>query len=133
LTAQVQRDARCQRVLLYKTGSWNGTDSSYDVSRLQQDTLTLLAPSTPIDLRMETLRRAAIYSARRIGLADSLSVALMSRVMDAQVSGNPDPSAWFDAGYFVETLRQAAQVYPMLHGSQRDAWMIRADTQPLML
>lgn len=111
------------------TGSWNGADPAYDVSHLEQDTLALLVPGTPVDVQMETLRRAAIYSARQEGLADALSVALMGRVMDAQAGGTPNPPAWFDAGYFAETLRQAAQVYPMLHGSERAAWTIRADPQ----
>lgn len=111
------------------TGTWNGADLTYDVSQLEQDTLALLGPSAPVDVRMETLRRAAIYSARRDGLADALSVALMGRVMDAQAGGTLNPSAWFDAGYFAETLRQAAEVYPMLRGSEHNAWTIHSDTQ----
>ncbi|HET6275713.1 MAG TPA: hypothetical protein VFE16_07265 [Candidatus Cybelea sp.] len=107
-------------------GSWNGADPSYDVARLERETLALLVPGAPVDLRRETLRRAAIYSARESGLGDSILVALMARVMNAQAGTNADPSAWFDAGYFAETLQQAARIYPLLHGSERDAWMIRS-------
>ena len=102
------------------TAGWNGTDPSYDLAHLQQDTLTLLTPSTPVEVREETLRRAVIYSARRSGLADALAVALMTRVLNAQAAGVANAPAWFDAGYFAETERQAAQVYPMLHGSEHD-------------
>jgi len=113
------------------TEGWNGAVPSYDVSQLERDTLALLVPGAPVEVRMETLRRAAIYSARQSGLADALAAALMGRVMNAQALGTPNPPAWFDAGYFAETLRQAARIYPMLHGSDRDQWMIRADVQNL--
>ena len=39
---------------------WNGMDTSYDVSHLIPDTLTLLTPQTPLAVREETLRRAAL-------------------------------------------------------------------------
>jgi hypothetical protein len=109
------------------TDRWNGAEPSYDVGRLIEDTLEIVVPDAPIAVRMETLRRAAIYSARREGLADRLTVRLVARAMDDQAAGASDPSAWFDAGYFVETLRDAAKIYPYLQGVQRDAWMIRAD------
>jgi hypothetical protein len=111
------------------TGRWNGADPTYDVARLGNDTLALLSPDTPVAVRMETLRRAAIYSARQAGVADQLTIRLIARAMNAQADGAPNPSAWFDAGYFAETLRQAATVYTYLQGSDRDAWMIRTDTQ----
>ncbi len=113
------------------TQSWNGVLASYDVAQLQRDTLALLAPSAPLDVRMETLRRAAIYSARGSALADSLTIALMARVVNAQAAGTESPAAWFDAGYFAETLRQAAGIYPLLHGSERDQWMIRSAVQQI--
>ncbi len=111
------------------TDRWNGADPTYNVVRLIEDTLEILAPNVPLQVRMETLRRAAIYSAREEGLSDRLAVRLVARAMDAQAAGTPDPSAWFDAGYFVETLRDAAKIYPKLQGPERDAWMIRTDPQ----
>jgi hypothetical protein len=111
------------------TGTWNGPDPAYEVAHLSDDTLEILAPGTPVEVRMETLRRAVIYSARQAGLSDRLMIRLIARAMDAEASGKADPSAWFDAGYFAETLRQGALVYSMLHGPERDAWMIRSDTQ----
>jgi hypothetical protein len=111
------------------TDRWNGADPTYNVARLIEDTLDILAPDAPVQVRMETLRRAAIYSARQAGLSDHLAVRLVARAMDAQAAGAPDPSAWFDAGYFVETLRDAAKIYPKLQGPEQDAWMIRTDPQ----
>lgn len=107
-------------------GRWNGTDPGYDAAQLISDVGALLAPRTPTDVRMETLRRAAIYSAREAGLSDRLMAVLAQRASNAG-AGQRDPQAWFDAGYFVETVRQAARVYPMLHGAEREAWMIRTE------
>jgi hypothetical protein len=107
------------------TERWNGSDPAYNVVRLIDDVLDILAPDATVQVRMETLRRAAIYSAREEGLSDRLTVRLVARAMDAQAAGTADPSAWFDAGYFVETLRDAAKIYPKLQGPERDAWMIR--------
>jgi hypothetical protein len=111
------------------TERWNGADPTYNVVRLIDDVLDILVPDAPVRVRMETLRRAAIYSARETGLSDRLTVRLVARAMDATAAGTPDPSAWFDAGYFVETLRDAAKIYPKLQGPERDAWMIRIAPQ----
>jgi len=79
-------------------------DPSYNVSHLIPDTLNLLTPQIPTNVREETLRRAAIYSSRVPGLAARLSSRLLARTQSVQNS----PSAWFDVGYFVETAREAA-------------------------
>lgn len=90
------------------TASWNGMNATYNVSHLISDTLNLLAPSIPTNVREETLRRAAIYSSREPGLAARLSSRLLARTQSTQ----NDPSAWFDVGYFVETAREAAIAFP---------------------
>lgn len=108
------------------TGGWNGADPAYDVSHLRDDTLNLLTPSAPVEVRMETIRRAVIYASRRNDLSDQLAVALLGRVANTQTLGTPDPSAWFDAGYYVETLNEAARVFPNLHavaGIDGMSWM----------
>jgi hypothetical protein len=97
------------------TDGWNGADPAYDVSHLGEDTLNLLTPSTPIEVRMETIRRAVIYATRQSGLGDQLAIALLGRVLQAQTLGAADPSVWFDAGYYVETLNEAARIFPNLH------------------
>jgi hypothetical protein len=86
----------------------------YDVSRLVEDTLALLTPTTPIIVRMETLRRAALYSKRDPGVARDLVGKLNARTLDSDGKGNPDALAWFDLGYLVETIKQANMTWRKL-------------------
>ena len=44
---------------------WDGTAPGYDLSRLTAETLGLLAPGVPLNVRMETLRRAAVYAVKQ--------------------------------------------------------------------
>jgi hypothetical protein len=112
---------------------WDGTDRSYDTARLMGDMLALLAPGAPLNLRMETMRRAALYAAKDERLASDLTNRLLARTLDAEASGKADPQAWFDAGYFVETLRQATFIYryDMLSPEERKAWQLRGAGSPL--
>ena len=129
-----QFDIGAARSLPWKGSSgWQGADPSYDHSRLAGDTLALLAPATPIKVRMETMRRAAIYSASKTGAAEALTARLMARTLDAEARRQPDALAWFDAGYFVESLRQATFVYrhDMLSPAERAAWKLRGEKPPL--
>ena len=48
---------------------WHGADPAYNLANLPDETLSLLTPAAPVRLRMETLRRAGIYSAKDAGLA----------------------------------------------------------------
>src|SRR6185436_10451411 len=41
---------------------WQGMKATYDINRLVDDTTALLTPQTPVLVRMETLRRAAVYA-----------------------------------------------------------------------
>jgi len=112
---------------------WQGTDPAYDVSKLSSDTLALLKPETPIKVRMETLRRAALYAAAHTRLADEVASKLLARTLDGEAAGKADALAWFDAGYFVETVRQATFVYryDMLSPAERAAWKLRGDNPRL--
>ena len=105
---------------------WNGALASYELARLADDTVSLLTPQTPVDVRRETLRRAAIYAARKTGVAEALAARLISRA-DTDVDVRNSAAAWFDAGYFVETVRQAARIGQLLRPEQRIAWQLRAD------
>ena len=97
--------------LPWKSGpDWRGLDPSYNTVTLADDTLSALTPSTPIRARMETLRRAAIYATKDARSADALTGRLLARALDSEANGKSDPLAWFDAGYFVETIRQATFV-----------------------
>jgi hypothetical protein len=121
----------CQRIeigkaksLPWKNGeAWAGQDPSYDVKRLTADTLALLVPGTSMPARMETMRRAAIYAVRDPQLAEEIALRLTARVLDAD---SPDAITLFDAGYFVETVRQAALVYQynMLTPAEKANWKI---------
>lgn len=93
---------------------WNGMVPSYNTAGLVGDTLTLLGPATPTEVQMETLRRAAIYSSRDPQLADQIASHLFAR------------KAWFDVGYFIEAVREAAEVSAMIHDpAQQAAWHLR--------
>jgi hypothetical protein len=103
---------------------WNNALASYELAHLSDDTVALLTPQTPVDVRRETLRRAAIYATRQAGLAESLAGRLIAR---ANVAGDAAPTAWFDAGYFVETIRQAAWLGQVMRPDQRVGWKLTAD------
>ncbi len=108
---------------------WDGSDKTYSTGALTKDTLALLTPATPMNVRMETLRRAAIYSARSLKLSEQLSARLLSRIADATATGKSDPLVWFDAGYFAEALRQVTFVYryDMLSPAERTQWKLRGE------
>lgn len=97
---------------------WHGVSRTYDRTHLTRDTLALLKSDTPIIVRMETLRRAAIYAtagmrnwdkdtytAEDRAVALELFTRLRARTTDA--TGPALALAHFDAGFFIETLRHA--------------------------
>jgi hypothetical protein len=91
--------------LPWTSSGWNLTgQENYDVSRLVPDTLALLAPSTPVLVRMETLRRATLYAQQRSAVAKELLLRLEGRTRE-----NPkDALASFDFGYLAEAYKQAS-------------------------
>jgi hypothetical protein len=104
---------------------WDSPDRSYDVQRLTADVVRLLSAEAPILARMENLRRATIYAARDRTVAAQLLAAIVGRAQGG--SGSGDPLAWFDAGYLVESYRQASHIYKwdMLSGAEREKWSMR--------
>ena len=96
------------RTLPMVANGWRSIDPTYDVTRLVDDTLSLLRPETPVLVRMETLRRATIYAASDSVRATALLNALKERasVPQAKVGLNV-----FDFGYLVETFRQARPIF----------------------
>lgn len=108
--------------------NWADTKPGYDLRNLSKDTLALLAPETPAIVRMETLRRAAIYADKDAAVARELLGHLMARTLNAESGGKADAMAWFDAGYFVESRRQLASrdgVDPM-KGLNGYDWVMRS-------
>ena len=86
---------------------WNGMLDTYDRSHLTTDTLALLTETTPILVRMETLRRATLYATTDKRAADSLLTALVERAKAPEPGGKTDSLALFDAGYLAESYKQA--------------------------
>jgi hypothetical protein len=108
-------------------GGWKGASPRYDRTHLVPDTLALLTPETPVLVRMETLRRAAIYASANLrGWAKNTSYsvddrkfasALLDQLRDrtTKTAGETRVLALFDLGFFAETLRQT-KLDPALDG-----------------
>ena len=113
--------------------NWNGAVPHYNIDKLASDTLAILTPAAPLAVRMETLRRAAIYAAKSDTAAEKLTARLVARIADAEAAGKPDSNLWFDAGYFVEGLRQIGFVYKynMLSQAERAEWKVRGEAPGL--
>lgn len=94
-------------------GGWSALDPTYDRTKLVEDTLALLTPATPVIVRMETLRRAAIYASEDATLGDRLLKAVRARAASAPGT-KPEALALFDAGYLIETYRQMSHRTPAL-------------------
>lgn len=106
---------------------WRRPVATYDLSRLTDDTLKLLTPSTPVLARMETIRRATIYASTDARIAADLLSRVLARALDTVGEGAVSRHALFDAGYLVESYRQANLIYrhDMLHGREKQAWVLR--------
>jgi hypothetical protein len=90
---------------------WDNSDPSYNVQNLANDTLALLDRTTPVLVRMETLRRAVLYGARDHAAARALLSQLKDREVEAEKSAHPSASALFDYGYFLASLKQIHWLY----------------------
>ena len=104
--------------------SWNAPDPGYDRRQLVADVLRLLTPEASILARMENLRRATIYASSDPRLAGELLAAVTARTRTASGEPSTAPLAWFDAGYLIETYRQATNIarWDMLTGEARRVW-----------
>jgi hypothetical protein len=89
------------------SSSWFDGDDTYKVTSLVADTESLLGPTTPVIVRMETLRRAAIYAGTDPAVARQLVNRFLQRAADP---ATPDALEIFDAAYVVEAFRQLAMV-----------------------
>ena len=86
---------------------FDNPDPNYDTRHLTDDTLKILDSGAAVLVRMETMRRAALYGSNDHGAAAALLSALRQRATDR----NADAPALFDYGYFSETLKQLAWKY----------------------
>ena len=85
---------------------WNTPDRSYDIKKLVADTNSVLTADAPILTRMENMRRATIYAMRDPIVAHELLKTVMARAL----ATTNDSRAWFDAGYLIESYKQAAHL-----------------------
>jgi hypothetical protein len=90
--------------------SWSSLDGKYNTANLATDTLKLLDSGKPLLSRMETLRRAAVYSRKDTAAALELTSRLIARALTAEVKGQNNSLALFDAGYFVESMKQVGHL-----------------------
>jgi hypothetical protein len=88
---------------------WQGR-ADYHVANVVSDTDTLMTRSMPVVVRMETLRRAAIYASADAGIASRLYARFAERLRQSETAGRPDPLALFDFAYLTETYRQIAEL-----------------------
>ena len=87
--------------------NWNAPLASYNTARLSDDVVKLLDTDSPVLTRMENLRRATIYAQKDPVLARQLLDAVLGRALSARTSG---PLAKFDAGYLIESYKQAVMI-----------------------
>jgi hypothetical protein len=87
--------------LNYRKGS-----GSYDLKNLTKDTLAILDSSTPVLVRMETLRRATLYARQDPHVAKELLTRLHARAANSDAVGRSEALVWFDVGYLAETYKQ---------------------------
>ena len=91
------------------SSSWFDGKADYRLSNLVSDTEALLGPSTPVVVRMETLRRAAIYASRDPEVASALLNRLAAKA-PTKAAGRTDALALLDVAYVTEALRQITQI-----------------------
>ncbi|MDO8541450.1 MAG: hypothetical protein Q7S40_13510 [Opitutaceae bacterium] len=114
------------KTIPHSEGDWKGVNPKYDRANLTRDTLAALTPETPVIVRMETLRRAAIYATAGMRgwdkgtytTDDHAAASALLEQLRARVRGAKEPAkalALFDVGFFAETLRQA-HLDPSLDG-----------------
>ncbi len=104
------------KLIAWGTGSgWNTPDRSYDIKKLVADTNSVLTADSPILTRMENMRRATIYAMRDPQIAQALLKSVTTRALGTSV----DSLAWFDAGYLIESYKQAEHLRENRNGDSR--------------
>ena len=84
--------------------SWSQGRGDYPIARLVADTEAILQPGTPVVVRMETLRRAAIYASQDPAVASALVEKLTAKAGKGQTPTDALPA--LDAAYLIEALHQ---------------------------
>jgi hypothetical protein len=94
---------------------WNGpgwldAKPDYPLAQLVADTEALLGPSTPVIVRMESLRRASLYAGRDAKVAADLLARVTATAQLSKAEGRPSALALLDAAYVTEALRQIVAI-----------------------
>jgi hypothetical protein len=71
---------------------------------------------------METLRRAAIYTTKDNAAGMELATRLLARALASEVTGQSSSLALFDAGYFVESMKQLSHRIPSAAFAEIDGY-----------
>ena len=79
---------------------------SYDASKVIDDAVALLKEEKSTLVRMETIRRAALYIERDSGRAHVLVTKLHGVAKELEEAGKASAAAWFDCGFAAATLSQ---------------------------
>ena len=95
-------DIGTAKSLPWGTTGWFQGRAGYPIEQLVADTEAILQPGTPVVVRMETLRRAAIYASHDPAVA----AELVNRLSLKAGQQTPDALAALDAAYVIEALRQ---------------------------
>jgi hypothetical protein len=111
------------RSLPWDGREWSQGRRDYNVATLVADTEAILTPTTPVIVRMETLRRAALYASLDGKVAAQLLQTLNARAAAAERTSSPASAlALFDAGYLTETFRQISDL------GRSSGWAARSAT-----
>jgi hypothetical protein len=86
--------------------SWFEGQPDYKLENLVRDTEALLTPSTPVIVRMETLRRAALYASTDPTVANALLKRAINRAEASEMAGQPDALAFLDAAYLAGAFNE---------------------------
>ena len=92
------------------SSGWSHAKRDYKVVNVVSDTDALLTPSTPVLVRMETLRRASLYASTDAVIAKRLLDHLLARVDASEAKGRADALALLDAAYVTEAFREIASM-----------------------
>lgn len=87
---------------------WSQGRRDYPIAQLVGDTEAILQPGTPVVVRMETLRRAAIYASQDPAVASALVEKLTLKAGKGQTAA--DALAALDAAYLIEALHQVTML-----------------------
>ena len=113
-----------------------GYNKNYNRKNLIKDALNLLDSDMPVLVRMETIRRAALYVTRNLNGSHgngsysnedrALAFDLLSRLMIISIeahNGKSNKIALFDAGYLMQCYREAG----LIEGNRGYDWVQKAN------